>query len=52
MAKNIRRGELSDALGLGYSETSLPPPSSPTLQKIRWIQPRGKAGLLGTLPNV
>lgn len=45
MAKNIRRGELSDVLGLGYSETSPPPP--PALQKIRWIQPRGKAGLLG-----
>ena len=51
MVKNIRKGELSDALGLGYSETS-PPPPSPALQKIRWIQPRGKAGLLGTLPNV
>ena len=47
MVKNIRKGELSDALGLGYSETSPPPPPSPTLQKIRWIQPRGKAGLLG-----
>ncbi len=50
MVKNIRKGELADALGLGYSETSPPPP--PALQKIRWIQPRGKAGLLGTLPNV